>query len=217
MYFWSSFTRLAETNFTLSLAALLTLWLCAGRAWRLAAWWCLLFGGALFIVTTTKIAYTGWGISIAAIDFRGFSGHAMRAAAIMPVLAFLLGQRRAGLLHQVGIGAGVLFAIGIAISRLLLAVHSASEVVAGLALGFAAAWHFIRIARHMPMIYLDRFTLIFCAVLLLPVLMIRPAPTQGWIKQVAVKLAGEENIDEIRKRMGRKADGRLETQEDTSR
>ncbi len=217
MDFWSSFTRLAETNFALSLAALLTLWLCAARAWRLAAWWCVLFGGALFVVTATKVAYAGWGIGIAAIDFRGFSGHAMRAAAIAPVFAFLLAQRKAGLLRQAAIGAGVLFAIGIAISRLVLAVHSVSEVVSGLALGFAAAWLFIRVARQAPMIYLDRFTLVFCAVLLLPVLTTRPAPTQGWIEQVAVKLAGEEKIDEIRKRMGRKSNDRREPKEDTFR
>src|SRR5690606_40700898 len=113
-------------------------------------------------------------------------------------------------LRQAAIGAGVLFAIGIAISRLVLAVHSVSEVVSGLALGFAAAWLFIRVARHAPMIYLDRFTLVFCTVLLLPVLTTRPAPTQGWIEQVAVQLAGQEKIDDIRKRMGRQSDDHRE-------
>lgn len=200
MEYWEHFTRLADTNLTIPAAAVLTVWLLCARTWRTCLLWCALFGGGLFLVAATKIAYAGWGIGIAAIDFKGFSGHAMRAASLAPVLMHVLLQRRSRPVLVAGVACGVLFALGIGISRLVLQVHSASEVVTGWMLGFAIAWLFIRFCAHHPAIAFDRRSLTLATLFLLPLLILKPAPTESWIVRIAIALAGEEHADEIRQR-----------------
>lgn len=201
MEFWIAFTRLADTNLTIPAAAVLTVWLLCARTWRTCLLWCVLFGGGLFLVAATKIAYAGWGIGIAFIDFKGFSGHAMRAASLAPVLMHVLLQRRSRTVLTAGVVFGVLFALGIGISRLVLQVHSVSEVVTGWMLGFAIAWLFIRFCAHHPTITFDRRSLALATLFLLPLLILKPAPTESWIVRIAIALAGTEHADEIRQRM----------------
>ncbi|MDO8305907.1 MAG: membrane-associated phospholipid phosphatase, partial [Herminiimonas sp.] len=110
MVSWLTFTKLADSNFTMPLAALLAAWLAGARAWKPCLLWCLLFGAGIVLVIATKIAYIGWGAGIAAIDFTGISGHAMRATAIAPVLIYLLLLKQTrkiqlfGLLMAIGFG-----------------------------------------------------------------------------------------------------------------
>lgn len=203
MDFWSFFTRLADTNFTLPLALLIGIWLAAAREWRLAAWWAILFGFGLFLVTATKVAYVGWGIGIAAVDFHGFSGHAMRAATIAPPLAYLLAQRCTPGARAAAVAGAIAFAIAICVSRLVLGVHSVSEAISGLLLGFLLAYMFIAISTRHATVVLTRRYLILGVLALLPILNARPAPTQGWIEQVATHLAGEANRAAILQRMGK--------------
>lgn len=203
MDFWAVFTKLADTNFTLPVALLLAIWLAAAREWRLAFWWCILFGFGLFLVTATKVAYVGWGIEIASIDFRGFSGHAMRAAAIAPPIAYLLMQPRGPVMRRNGFLIGVSFAIAICISRLVLGVHSVSEAVSGLLLGLLLALVFVMICERSRIVQFTRTSLVIGLFLLLPILNARPAPTQGWIEQVAMHLAGAEHREGIRQRIGK--------------
>lgn len=203
MDFWAAFTKLADTNLTLPVALLLAVWLATTRAWRLAFWWCALFGLGLFLVTASKVAYVGWGIGIASIDFRGFSGHAMRAATIAPPLIYLLLQQRSMATRRVGFLLGVVFAVGICISRLILAVHSVSEAVSGLLLGLVLAYLFFVICERISIVTSTRLWLIIGLFALLPLLLARPAPTQGWIEQVAMQLAGDHQRDSIRKRIGK--------------
>ncbi|WP_293779596.1 phosphatase PAP2 family protein [uncultured Oxalicibacterium sp.] len=203
MDFWSFFTRLADTNFTLPVALLISVWLAAAREWRLATWWLMLFGFGLFLVTATKVAYVGWGIGIAAVDFHGFSGHAMRAATIAPPFAYLLAQRCTSSVRATAVIAAIVFAIAICVSRLVLGVHSVSEAISGLLLGFLLAFTFIAISQRHAGIAFTRQYLILGALLLLPILNARPAPTQGWIEHVATHLAGEANRDAILQRMGK--------------
>lgn len=201
MDFWLSFTRLADTNLTVPAAAVLAAWLLCARAWRSCICWCLLFGFGLFIVAATKIAYAGWGIGIASIDFKGFSGHAMRAASIMPALMYLLLQRWTQKSQAIGLWFGIGFAIAIGISRLVLGVHSVSEVITGLLLGLLISLSFIRYCSRQPLIVFRHGFLVTALLLLLPLLALKPAPTESWIVRIAIALAGEDRAPEIRERM----------------
>ncbi len=201
MDFWHLFTRLADTNLTVPAAAILAAWLLCASAWQSCLRWCLLFGFGLFIVAATKVAYAGWGIGIASIDFKGFSGHAMRAAAIMPAVMYLLLQRRSPLSQAAGLWFGIGFAIAIGMSRLVLGVHSVSEVVTGLPLGFAVSFAFIAYCRRQPPIAFRHGFLAAALLLLLPLLAMKPAPTESWIVRVAIALAGNDHAPEIRERM----------------
>src|SRR5690606_18067772 len=115
---------------------------------RLALWWSVLFGGGLALVVATKMAFIGWGLGISSLDFTGFSGHAMRSAAVMPVLFYLLLQRAPRAARAVAALLGLAFATLIGISRLVLQVHSTSEVVTGWLLGAGVAFAFLMVANN---------------------------------------------------------------------
>ncbi len=191
MIFWAAFTKLADSNFTMPLAALLAIWLAGARAWKPFFLWCLLFGSAIVLVVATKIAYIGWGAGIAAINFTGISGHTMRATAITPALMALLLQNQSRQILQLGLLAGIGFGIAIGISRLAIHVHSVSEVVSGCLLGAVIGLGFAYLIRGKE-IALNRKLLIICITALLPVLTLKPAPTESWMENVAYYLSGKE-------------------------
>jgi membrane-associated phospholipid phosphatase len=115
--------------------------LAIAREWRLARLWCLLLGAGLLLVTITKIVFIGWGARIAKLDFTGISGHATRVAAIMPVM--LPAQKARTWEGRLAVTAGMAFGFAIGVSRLMLQVHSGSEVMAGYILGAAISLAFI--------------------------------------------------------------------------
>lgn len=201
MISWLAFTKLADTNFTLPLAALLAIWLACAREWKSAFWWCLLFGFGLLIVAATKIAYVGWGIGIASVDFKGFSGHAMRAATIAPPLIYILLQRQTQQIRLAGLLCAIGFSIAICISRLVLGAHSVSEAISGLLFGLLISFCFIWTCSQRPATTFDRRLLIAGLILLLPLVSMEPAPTESWIQRVAVALAGSEHTNDIIQRM----------------
>jgi hypothetical protein len=102
---------------------------------KLALGWMLLVDVAALVTTASKVAFIGWGLGWAAINFTGVSGHAMFASAIYPILLVsclsgaTLGQRR------VALAIGCAMALMVGISRIEVGAHSLSEVVAGLLLG----------------------------------------------------------------------------------
>src|SRR5438445_2386701 len=109
MLIWMTITKLADTTVMVPVAAACAAWLVCGRAWRMALWWCLLFTMGLALVAATKIAFVGWGIGIRSLDFTGFSGHAMRASAVMPVLFYLLLQKAPPFARTSGVLLGIVF------------------------------------------------------------------------------------------------------------
>lgn len=144
-------TRFGEMGIVVPLAVALTLWMLAtSRAVRPLMLWLVPLGLAVGLTGLSKIAFIGWGLGIAAIDFTGFSGHAMFSAAIYPVVAYTLAaqsSRQPGI-HRGAVLAGYALALLIGWSRVHIQVHSVSEVVGGLALGASASgwtvWHLSR-------------------------------------------------------------------------
>lgn len=194
---WISVTRLADTVVMLPAAALCLLWLLMGRATRLALWWCVLLSGGLAVVAVTTIAFLGWGIGIPAWDFTGISGHAMRATAIMPVLLYLVFIKFSRRVRQGAVMSGVAFGVLIGVSRLMVNAHSPSEAIAGCLLGAMVSKAFlammpgparpcleIRPAQALPLLLL----------LLLPIFTAKPAPTERWLRSVAMTLSGHETL-----------------------
>ena len=137
-------TRFGEMGIVLPLVAALAIWiLLSARSLRPVLGWLLPLGLAILLTSLSKIAVIGWGVGIAALDFTGFSGHAMFSAAIYPVLAYHLAAQgtRARLVPLLAMLGGYVLALVIAWSRVHIQVHSVSEVVAGFALGaLASAW-----------------------------------------------------------------------------
>ena len=158
--FWFAVTRLGESQILLPAFLAGTLWLAFARpAWargrladtthghdhpaRSTAWrWAASVAAATFVTTASKVAFLGFGIGSATIDFTGFSGHSMYATAILPVLGAIVFGRG-------GAFAGLLLALVVMVSRVQVQAHSWSEALSGLALGAAVAgWTLSRYLSH---------------------------------------------------------------------
>ncbi|OGB20530.1 MAG: membrane-associated phospholipid phosphatase [Burkholderiales bacterium RIFCSPLOWO2_02_FULL_57_36] len=189
---WMQITSVADTAVTLPAAATIAVWLITGRAWRMAIWWCLLLIFGLAVVVATKIAFIGWGIGISAIDFMGMSGHAMRATAVFPVIFYLTLQRSPTLVRASGVLLGISLGVLVGVSRVVLNVHSVSEVVAGCALGGVVSLGFIWISRGFPRPHLNRWIIALGLSILLPTSYANPAPTNRWMNAVALYLSGHD-------------------------
>ena len=187
---WTKITHFGDIAITSIAAIAIAGWLLAEKEKRLSLCWSLLFVIGLALVTATKIAFIGWGIGIASIDFTGFSGHAMRAASVMPVLAYLLSQRAARPMRIVAVAFGYGFAILIGISRLAVHAHSPSEVVAGWILGVMISAGFILIAGSMRSHVFNPLRIVMILLVLLPAPYVQPAPTQQWLTDMSLFFSG---------------------------
>ncbi|PLP97054.1 phosphatase PAP2 family protein [Cupriavidus pauculus] len=133
---WELITQFGESAFLLPCACFLYAWMRWHGATGVARHWMLAFTATALVVLASKLAFMGWGIGSASLDFTGFSGHAMMAASILPVICYIaMPDSRPGLGLLAALG-GVLLALAVGVSRLALHAHSVSEVVSGLALGF---------------------------------------------------------------------------------
>lgn len=153
---WQAVSRLGEAQLLLPAALIAAGWL----TWRLGAGatartWLALLGMAIALTTFSKVAFMGWGIGVASLDFTGFSGHAMFAAAVYPVLARIATVQAPAMLQKMAMALGVSLALVIALSRLEIQAHSLSEVILGsllglIASGLALRWHPVSSAPSKP-------------------------------------------------------------------
>lgn len=187
-------TWLGDSGFLLPAALWIAVWLGIRSHTRaLALLWILLFGFGGSLIASSKIAFLGWGIGSARLDFTGFSGHTAIAASVWPVACWLAVSRWE---HPVRVAAAVfgwLLAAFIGLTRLALDAHSLSEVVAGYALGMVVSATFLWSQHRLPHPRVS-WTLVLLS-LATPMFFLRPgtpAPTQGLLEVIAVRLAGIE-------------------------
>ncbi|HEY0858568.1 MAG TPA: phosphatase PAP2 family protein, partial [Albitalea sp.] len=150
---WLLVTRLGEAQIMLPAALALCWWLARrAEARPLVQRWLALLALAAAVTTITKVAFLGWGIGSAALNFTGISGHAMFSAAVYPPLLYLIAVRRSPLWRRGAWLAGCALALVIGVSRVVVGAHSGSEVIAGLVLGGAASASALWMTqqRHAP-------------------------------------------------------------------
>lgn len=190
---WTDITNYGDVTITSLAAAAIAAWLFIEDEKRLALWWSALFAASMGVVVATKMAFIGWGIGIRAIDFAGFSGHAMRAAAVLPVLFYLILQRTRFTVRAGGVALGFVCAALIGISRIVLHTHSISEVVAGLLLGAAVSLAFMHVAHTSLSKHVFKPLRIALSVIaLLPAPYVHPAPTQQWLTELTLYFSGHD-------------------------
>ena len=192
--FWRALTWFGDSGLLLPAAVLILLWLAsARRTWPSAGLWLLSFGAASLVVLASKLAFLGWGIGSASLNFTGFSGHTMLSAAVWPVALWLVASRAT---HRTRVALAVLgwaLAAAIGVSRMALYAHSWSEVAGGYALGVLASAAFLAAQHRMPHPAL-RSSMVVVS-LLAPLVYQQPgnaAPTQGLLESMAVRMAGIE-------------------------
>jgi membrane-associated phospholipid phosphatase len=193
MLWWSHLSALGGLNVTALLAVGVTAWLVAARCWRLALVWCLVFSGAMLVAAASQVAFIGWGIGIRALSFTGFSGHAARAAAVFPVALFLLVERQPRRVRTIAVAAGGLLAVAVALARIQVGAHSASEALSGCMLGLGAAALFLARARAAQDCSPQPLLLgLLAATILLP--RADPAYSHQWLTAVALTLSGRDRV-----------------------
>ncbi|HEX5343685.1 MAG TPA: phosphatase PAP2 family protein [Duganella sp.] len=192
MMWWHWLSVIGSLAVTGPIGVAIVVWLLAGKSWRLTAIWLALFGAGMALVVVTKMAFIGWGIGVASVEFAGFSGHAMRAAAVFPVAGFLATRSSSQLLHWIGTAVGVLLAVLIAVSRVYVRAHSVSEAVTGCLLGLAVAAVFIWYASTENHMALSRLLVLLCIPVLLVAPQVEPIPAEQWITKAALYLSGRD-------------------------
>ena len=190
---WHWLTFFGDSMLLLPCAALIVALLLWKADTRRTCWqWLLLFGAAGTIVVISKLAFMGWGIGSQVFDFTGFSGHSALSASIWPVMIWILTSRAPRRLRLAAVVGGYCLALAVGVSRVVIHAHSVSEVIAGLALGFAISTSFLLLqySRHTHIHHLSFGQL--TAVLLLPLLLViqgKKAPTQGLLEHIAATVA----------------------------
>ena len=138
--FWPLVTGFGDGLMLFPVALLFAAWLARRAEGRpLARRWLVLLIGAIVLTSLSKLAFIGWGLGVASLDFTGISGHAMFASAVYPLLAAALAgpadRRRQFAAAAAAYGLAVL----VAVSRVMLDLHSVSEAVAGVLVGGTAS------------------------------------------------------------------------------
>lgn len=189
--FWHLITRLGEVQILVP-AALLAMFVLARQPMTraVAGRWLLALLLATTLTTASKVAFIGWCLGSTWLNFTGISGHAMYAAAIYPLLLGTLAARLARLGQVAALLAGGVLALLVGWSRLEVGAHSVSEVLAGLALGYAVgAWSLGR--ASLPRMLSGR-ALSIAALLwvLIAPLHLPSVPTHALVTRLALSLSG---------------------------
>ena len=190
--YWFDFTHLGAAGLMLPVALMTVvgLWF-AGKRVAAVAWGAAL-GLGVAVVLASKIAFMGWGIGSARLNFTGFSGHTMLASAIFPVwlgwLFAALSARLAAFGVALGLGVGAL----VGWSRLALGAHSESEVVTAWLLGSVVSLAAMPALRKP--VRSSRWAWLVAVLLALSVdgSLADYLPTRLWELRIALRLSGRD-------------------------
>jgi membrane-associated phospholipid phosphatase len=190
-FFWFAITRLGEAQVLLPAMLIMALWLVhRSGATRVATLWLLLTGIAATLTTVTKVAFIGWGMGLAAVNFTGISGHSMFASAVLPVLSRACASTADDHWHRPSLLFGYALAIIVTISRVATGAHSVSEAVTGFALGGAASAAVLALTA-MPHTPLPRLLLAGLALWLVATTAgAPPSRTHDMVTRLSLSLSG---------------------------
>ncbi|MBP1312902.1 phosphatase PAP2 family protein [Herbaspirillum huttiense F1] len=191
---WHTITFLGDSAITVPGACILALWLAVNRLWRPMLAWLIAFGGAMLIVVISKLLFMGWDIRPPLLNFTGFSGHTASSCALYLSVALLLTRRSTPAWRTTILAITALLVTAVGLSRLMIKVHSESEVLLGLLVGASAAWTF-GLSLREPAPALRHFLLPFAlAAGLLMTGFDKPAPTQSFLQELAKNLSGRTEV-----------------------
>ena len=191
--YWNLLTRLGEAQILLPAMLATSLWLALrSHKPRAPLVWAACTGVAALLTTLTKVAFFGWEIGYAPLNFTGISGHAMFSAAVLPVLLRVLMADRGPRRQLAAELAGIALAALIAWSRVVVQAHSPAEALVGFVLGTAASLVALR-EMHAPPLHAPR-TLVaaLAAWMLLTPAGAPPSPTHSLVMRLSVALSGRD-------------------------
>jgi len=192
MLTWMHVIDAGHTAVMVPVAGTIAAWLVLGRAWKLAAWWCLIFLAGLGLVASSKIAYLGWGLEIPAIGFKALSGHTWRSTAVLPVFFFVLLQHAPVRWRMRGALCEVALSIGLGCLLVIFDFHTVSEVVASFVLGIAAGLAFLRAAASAPPPSVRPWAVPLCLMSFVVICGLKPSSINHRLVDVALYFSGRD-------------------------
>lgn len=190
-FLWSFVTRLGEAEILLPMA-LLTALACCMRPERRkrAVVWMGLLGLATLLTMASKIAFIGWGLGIAALNFTGVSGHTMFASAIYPMLALTFLARDTQASRRRALLLGCLLAVVVGVSRIAVGAHAWSEVLAGWLLGGSVTVEVLAFSEMPAMLLPPLVPLVLLAWVGVTVAQMQASQSHSLVTRVALNLSG---------------------------
>lgn len=192
MISWIKFVDIGDTAIMLPMAGAIAAWLVAGRAWKLALCWSVIFSAGLTVVALSKIVFLGWGIGIPLLDFKALSGHAMRTTAVIPVMLYLLLQWSTPIVRAAGILLGIVFGVIMVFCLVAFNFHTVSEAIGGCVLGAFVSLGFVWTSGTLPIPRLNHWLIPFSASAFLAIWYVKPASIVHWIIAVALYFSGHD-------------------------
>ena len=187
---WLHLTALGDSSVTLPCVGLTTLCLLLAAPTRGLAWrWLLPVAGVAGLVAASKLAFMVWGVGLPGLDFTGLSGHAAMAAVVWPAMGSLLVGRAGSAWRISGVLLGMLLAVAIAWSRVVLHAHSVSEVTLGVSTGLAFSLAFLRLHWQSWRLPWPTHRALLPLLLVLPFVYGRHFPSQDMLVTVAQHLS----------------------------
>jgi membrane-associated phospholipid phosphatase len=188
---WHVLTRLGEIQILIPAALLVAFHMLRQRDARVAgvAW----LGGlcaAALITTLSKVAFIGWGVGYAPLNFTGISGHSMFAAAVYPMLMGTMAPVSNVRARHAAIGAGCVLAVVVGISRIAVGAHSPSEVIAGLTLGASVSLYCVTRYVHTLVRMSPGIPILIALWLAWSPLQTPPLPTHSVVTRLSLSLSG---------------------------
>lgn len=182
---------LGDLRVTVALAGAIFAWLVAGRSLRVALWWVIAFGTAMATVAASKILYLGWGVEVAAVDFKAASGHAAGVAAVLPVTLYLLAQPLGGRRQHAALSAGWLIGLAVAMALIVHGEHAPAEALVGWCIGALASTLTWRVARHHPPAWpAAGHAIVVAGLAILLAVGMQSVPAGWWMVKTALALSG---------------------------
>lgn len=192
MMSWTHIIDIGDTAVTLPVAGAIVAWLIAGRAWKAALCWCLMFAAGLSLVASSKIAFLGWDAGVPSLNFQALSGHAFRATAVIPVCFFVLMQGTSMAWRTGGVIVGMVVSLGLGVLLVHFKFHTASEVIASSMLGSSVSLGFMRIAMTLPAPHINRWTAPLSMMVFLGICSLKPSSINHRLVDVALYLSGRD-------------------------
>jgi hypothetical protein len=186
----ASLIHLGDIKLTMALAGAVTTWLVVARAYRSAVLWCIAIAVAFGAVAASKIVYMGWGLQSTVLDFQAVSGHATGAAAVLPMILYLMAGFHRRSLQTAALLTGLFISGMVAVSLVRHDEHTASEALAGWCIGTCASLTTWTQLRH------DRIELplqdIGAALVVMGMIAIcvQKIPVSWWLAKAALILSG---------------------------
>ncbi|MBB6186534.1 phosphatase PAP2 family protein [Rhodanobacter sp. MP7CTX1] len=187
---WIHITALGDSAVTLPCIGLITLWLLLAAPTRGLVWrWLLLVVGVMGLVAVSKLAFMVWGVTLPGLEFTGLSGHSALAAVVWPAMGGLLVGRGGTTWRMSGVLLGLLLAVVIAWSRVVLHAHSVSEIVLGSAVGTVFSLVFLGLHWRAWRLPWPSYMALLPLLLVLPFVYGRHFPSQDMLVTIARHLS----------------------------